>query len=104
MGLISYILKTSRTLYTIYFYVVSFLLKGLGLFVKMDDHLILFNSYGGKKYDDSPKAIYEAMRRDDRFADYRLIWAIQNPDVINLPEYVEVVRADTFKYLSLIHI
>ncbi len=52
------IVKYSKFLYLIYYYVFSFILLVLRLFVKTDDKLILFNSFGGKKYDDSPKELY----------------------------------------------
>ncbi len=45
----------------------------IGLFVKTDDKLILINSFGGKKYDDSPNAIFEMKRQDPRFSDYHMV-------------------------------
>jgi CDP-glycerol glycerophosphotransferase len=60
-------IKNSRILYSIYYYLGSFFISLLRIFVKPDDKLILFISYGGKRYDDSPKEISEAMLRDSRF-------------------------------------
>ena len=51
----------------------------LKLFLKTDDKLVLFVSYGGKKYDDSPKDIFEAMLKDERFIGYKKVWAFRNP-------------------------
>ena len=98
MKKLSYILKSSQFLYNIYFFVVSWLLKFLGLFIRVDDKLILFNSYGGKKYDDSPKAIYEWMLSDYRFNSCKLVWALQEPEKVSAPGRAEVIKADSVKY------
>jgi len=67
------------------------------LFVKTDTKLIIFSSFGGRKYDDSPKAIYEAMLQDSRFEDYKLMWAFMHPEDYDLPKG-EKVRVDTLDY------
>lgn len=46
----------------------------------IDNHLILFESFLGKQYACSPKAIYEAMKKDSRYDDYRFVWAFRNAD------------------------
>ena len=53
-------------------------------FIKQDDKTILFMSFGGQKYDDSPRAIYETIKEDSFFKDYKLVWAFTNPT--NQPE------------------
>ena len=59
---------------------MSFCINVFKLFVRTDDKLILFNSFAGRKFDDSPKAIYEAMRMDSRFNTYKLVWAFHQPE------------------------
>ncbi len=98
MKKLSYLLKSSQFLYILFFYVMSGVLKFIGLFIRTDDKLILFNSYGGKKFDDSPRAIYEQILKDDRFADCRLVWAIQEPNRIKITGRADVVKADSFQY------
>lgn len=79
------------------FYTIgSAMISTMNLFVKPDDHLILFNSFGGKKYDDSPKAIYEFMKNDSRFAEYRLVWAFHEPE--KHPEVIDKIKTDNFNY------
>ena len=73
-------LKYNKAAYTAYYYTMSAAINMLKLFVKPDDKLILFNSFAGRKYDDSPKAIYEAMRRDPRFKGYHFVWAFHQPE------------------------
>ena len=91
------IVKYFKFLHKIYYYSANFFLKAIKLFIKTDDKLILINSFGGKKYDDSPKAIYEEMKKDKRFNDYKIVWAFHNPEnyIIN---GAEVIKTDTLKY------
>ena len=70
-----YIVKYVRWIYSLYFYMGNLFMKLLKIFVKSDDKLILFISFGGRKFDDSPKAIYDEMLQDARFKDYKLVWA-----------------------------
>ncbi|MCI5677298.1 MAG: CDP-glycerol glycerophosphotransferase family protein [Candidatus Faecisoma sp.] len=45
----------------------------------IDDKLIVFEAFMGRKYVCSPKAIYEFMLKDDRFSEYTFVWAFKNP-------------------------
>lgn len=91
------LVKYFKPLYIVYFYVMSAILNILSLFVKTDNKLILFNSFGGKKYDDSPKAIYEAMHRDKRFKGYKFVWAFHNPDEFKV-KGAKIIKTDTPAY------
>jgi CDP-glycerol glycerophosphotransferase len=91
------ILKSNRNFYRAYYYALSFLLRCLGLFIKMDNKLILFNSFGGKKYDDSPKEIYEKMRQDERWRGFKLVWAFHSPEEIDIPD-MRKIKTDTLTY------
>lgn len=91
------IIKYFGFVYTIYFYVFSFLLKLLKLFIKTDKKLILITSFGGKKFDDSPKCIFDAMKNDDRFDNCRFVWAFHQPENFEV-EGAEVIKTDTLKY------
>lgn len=92
-------LKYNKYAYAIYYFVVSLFINFLKLFIKTDDKLILFNSFAGRKYDDSPKAIFEAMKADLRFADYRIIWAFHQPEKFQV-EGAEKIRTDGFQYFK----
>lgn len=89
------LIKYFKCLYTIYFYVFGFVLSILKIFIKPDKRLILINSFGGKKYDDSPKVLYEAMIQDERFKEYKIVWAFHEPTLHNIPNSI---KADTIKY------
>lgn len=89
--------KYSKFLYAIYYYLGSFGINILKFFLKTDDKLIVFNSYGGRKYDDSPKAIYEKMIIEPRFMDYKFVWSFLNPDEYIVPRATKI-KVDTFTY------
>ena len=72
-------------MYRVYYYCGTALLRVLKLLVSPDDKLILFSSFGGRKFDDSPRAIYESMLNDKRFADYKFVWAFIDPDKFDVP-------------------
>ncbi len=90
------LLKRYQFLYNLYFKLGSALIKVIRPFVKTDDRLILFVSFGGRRYADSPKSIYECMRNDNRFSDYKLVWGFVNPN--DFPEIKRKVKIDTIKY------
>ena len=89
--------KYSKIIYSLYYNIGSLLIRLMKLFVRTDDKLIVFASFGGRKYDDSPKVIYEAMLEDPRFEDYHLVWAFIQPDAFDIP-YGQKVKIDTFSY------
>ena len=95
MGLKS-LIKKYTFLYKIYYYFVKFVVAIIKCFVKRDDKLILFVSYGGRYFNDSPKCIYEAMIKDERFTGYRFIWAFIRPDEYDIP--TRKVNINSFSY------
>ncbi len=47
---------------------------------KVDDKLCVFEAFNGRKYCDSPKAIYLRMLNDKKYKDYKFIWAFIKPE------------------------
>ncbi len=47
---------------------------------KVNEKLIIFESYMGRSYACSPKAIYEEMIKNNKFKDYKFIWAFRDVD------------------------
>lgn len=88
--------KNSRLVYVTYFYVMSFLINLLKFFVKEDDKLILFVSYGGRHFNDNPKCLYDKMKIDERFRGYKLVWAFREPD--KFPTELNKIKIDTLQY------
>ena len=92
-------IKYSKTLYSVYYNVMNTVINGMKLFVKTDDKLILFNSFAGRKFDDSPCALFEAMKKDERFKDYKLVWAFHNPNQYDV-KGAEKIKTDTPEYFK----
>lgn len=90
------LVKNSKLIYTLYFHIGSFLLRFIGLFVKTDPNLILFISYGGQKYDDSPRVVYEYLQKHPVSPDHKYVWAFIEPD--QFPQIENKVKVDTLSY------
>lgn len=68
-----------------------------GLFVPLQKKTMIFCSFGGRKFDDSPKAIYDEVCGRSEFSDWRLIWAFVDPDLFVIPRG-EKVKIDTVEF------
>lgn len=92
------IVKNNKIIYWLYYYVMSAIINFIRLFVKTDNKLILFVSYGGRYFNDSPKYIYEYILKDERFKDYKLLWAFTNPKEHSEVTNKNKIKIDTIKY------
>lgn len=88
--------KQNKVIYNIYYHLGSFFLRIIGLFVKTDSDLILFISYGGQKYDDSPRVVYEYLLKHPVSSKHKYVWAFIEPDIF--PQVEQKVKVDTFAY------
>ncbi|MEU0489538.1 CDP-glycerol glycerophosphotransferase family protein [Nocardiopsis sp. NPDC006139] len=52
---------------------------------------VLFDTYTGRQYSDSPQSVYAELRRRERWADYPMSWLVADGQV-NLPEDLTRVR------------
>ena len=50
-------------------------------FIPVDNKTVMFISFHGRGYSDNPKAIYEQMRKDERFKDFHFVWAIKKSNM-----------------------
>jgi CDP-glycerol glycerophosphotransferase len=68
----------------------------------VDDKLAVFESYMGKSYACSPKAIYQYMVKSGKFKDFKFVWAFK--DMQKLPELIlqepELASASFVEYDS----
>lgn len=55
---------------------ISYKITTIG--VKIDSKIIIFCSFNGKSYSCSPKAIYEYMIKDEKYKEYKFIWAFKD--------------------------
>lgn len=95
---IVFYLKNSNLISELYFIIGTILVNFLKLFVRAQSKTALFVSYGGKKMNDSPYAIYEAMKHDKRFSDWKLVWAFIDPQSFEIKNKVKI---DSFSYFKM---
>lgn len=71
---------------------------------KPDPKLVLFESFQGRGYSCSPKAIYEYMQKSPEFKDYRYVWVFRDLKAHGeFPENTTLVKfdsAESFKYYA----
>lgn len=72
--------------------------------IPVDPKLVIFISFHGRGFSDNPKAIFEAMKEDPAFSDYKFIWFIKNHKKKNIKipgaKVVEYFSIPYFYYLS----
>lgn len=94
---IEYVLKHNKFFQMSYKLVMSQLLRFLGLFIKTDENLVLFVSFSGKAYNDSPKKIYEYIVNESIYRNLKHVWAFEEPNKFDIVGSGKV-NIDTFEY------
>lgn len=90
-------LKRHLVVQSVFFASFRALLNFIGLFVKRNKKQILFASYGGRGFDDSPKEIYKEICKRPEFRDYDLVWAFIDTNNYHL-KHARVVKIDSKEY------
>lgn len=94
---LEYTLKHTPWILNTFIKLGSAFFKIVGFFVKIDPSLILFTSFSGKQYNDSPKAIYEYLRSLPAGKNFNYVWAFEQPELF--PEVdCEKIKIDTWRY------
>ena len=73
---------------------------------KVDDKTILFETFNGRTYGCSPKAIYEEMLKMKEFEDYTFVWSFVNPEKHEIKKHNNLIvikhgSPDYYKYFSI---
>lgn len=97
---IDYWLKHNYVFNRFYKICASIFMRCWGKFIAIDDKMVLFSALG-RRYNDSPKAIYDYMLKLPQFKDYRLVWALDNPEDNIIPGNPIKVKADTLDYFKI---
>ena len=92
-----YILKHNAVLQKIYRVIMSFVFRVWGAILPTDDKLVIFVSFMGMGFNDSPKAIYDYMKSHEQYKGYRCVWAFEHPE--KFPD-LETVKIDTAAYFK----
>lgn len=92
-----YILKHNNLIQRLYVAVMSKAFMMWGKFLRTDENLVIFVSFMGKSFNDSPKAIYDYMKSKPQYKKYRCVWAFEHPEYF--PE-IDAVKIDTLAYFQ----
>lgn len=95
---IEYALKHYSWLQSIYKLSMSSVFKTLGLFVKTDPNLVLYNSMIGRANYDSPLAIYNYLKSHDEYSHLKHVWAFNEPENVEGYDGATKIKMDTFRY------
>lgn len=102
MKKIEKLLKSNSIINKLYSFFGSLVVKFIGLFVSVEKNSILFVSYSGKNFNDSPKEIYDYLISHEEYKDkYKMTWAFKDVDKFEVSLGTEKIKIDTFKYLIL---
>lgn len=86
-----------KALYT--FRYIRYKVRGIGQ--KVDDKLILFSTFNGKSYSDSPKAIYLYLLNNDKYKNYKFIWTFKETEdhkFLEENKNTSIVKQETKEY------
>ena len=96
------VIKNNKMIYALYHSIFSFILNAIGTVVKVDKKQALFVVYGGKRYDDSPRFIYEYIKKQPQYEKIKCVWAFIEPDKFDFIPENEKVKIDTIAYYKTV--
>lgn len=92
-----YILKHNAAIQALYRIIMSFIFRIWGQIIRTDENLVLFVSFMGLSFNDSPKAIYDYMEAHPEYKKYHCIWAFEEPSKFT---ELKTVKIDTPAYFK----
>ena len=96
---LDYVLKHNYAVNRLFTWSLSTIMRIWGFFIPIDKKLIVFSAHS-RKYNDSPRALYEYMIGDPDFQGYSFVWALEDPDNVSLPGPARKVKSDTIEYFK----
>lgn len=93
LWIINYFKRHPRLL-NVFWKVARFIISLISIIVPIKDNRIIFTSFGGRKFDDSPKAIYDYLIKDSYFQGWDIVWAFAEPEKYTIP-VGRKIRIDT---------
>lgn len=92
-------LKQHPVILRIFWQIVGRIFSIISKMLNIKPKNMLFASYGGRKFDDSPKAIYDEICKRKEFDGWNLIWAFVEPDKFDIPRGHKV-KIDTLSFFK----
>lgn len=97
---LDYVLKHNYAVNRLFNWSVSSFMKLWGLFVPTDEQMVMFSGHT-RKYNDSPKALYEYMlAHPEAYGNYHCVWALEDPEAVEVPGNPTKIKADTLEYFK----
>lgn len=96
---LDYLLKHNEFINKCFRKSVSGIMRVWGVFVPMDEKMIIFSGHT-RKYNDSPRTIYEYMIAHPEYAGYKFVWALEDPANVEVPGPAIKIKADTLEYFK----
>lgn len=97
MQKIEYLIKHNRFVQFIYRITFSCLFSLISFFVPVKRNLVLISSFSGKRFNDSPKTIFDYMKRNGLIENYHVIWAFEKPEKFD-GLGINTVKLNSLKY------
>lgn len=97
---LDYILKHNYAINRIFNWMASSFMKVWGYFIPLDDEMVIFSGHT-RRYNDSPRTLYEYMlAHPEKFGRYKCVWALEDPENVDIPGNPIKVKSDTPKYFK----
>lgn len=77
--------------------VMRVILSFIAIFVPTRQRTMIITSFAGRKFDDSPKALYDAICKRKEFDDWDIIWVFVKPENFEIPRGRKI-RIDTWSF------
>lgn len=97
---IEYAIKHYPWIQNLYRVSMSTAFKTLGLFIKKDPNLVLYNSMIGRSTYDSPKAIYDYLISNPSYSHLKHVWAFNDPESVQGYERARKIKMDSLSYFK----
>ena len=94
------VIKGSTVLASLYVWTYKFFVRILSFFVKQNPRLVIFSSFSGRQYSDSPRAIFELLKANPGTRDYEFVWLMN--DASTVIEGANVVEFGSLKHTVLL--
>ena len=96
---LDYVLKHNYAINRVFTWSVSSIMRIWGLFIPIDNKLVVFSAHS-RKYNDSPRTLYEHMINNPKFKDYKFVWALEDPENAQIPGPAKKIKSDTLEYFK----
>ena len=97
---LDYWLKHNKTFYKVFNVSASSFMRLWGKFLSIDENLVVFSAHS-RKYNDSPKALYEYMiSHPEKYGKYKCVWALEDPENAVIPGSAKKIKSDTLEYFK----